>query len=116
MTEPRPHAQSTDTIVPQAPLAGKTLGIVAFVLSFFVQPIALILGIVALVQSRKAGRRNGFAVAAIIIAVVLMVIALIVVIAVTIGARDALAACQAIDFDGTVTLWGQEVTCRDSMR
>lgn len=39
---------------PGAAVPGKTLGIVAFVLSFFVQLIALILGIVALVQSKKA--------------------------------------------------------------
>ena len=32
---------------PAAPVPGKTLGIVAFVLSFFVQLVALILGIVA---------------------------------------------------------------------
>ena len=43
------------------------MGIVAFILSFFVQLVALILGIIALVQSRKAGHKNGWAVAAIII-------------------------------------------------
>ncbi len=41
-------------------------------LSFFVQLVALILGIVALVQSRKAGAKNGFAVAAIICIVILL--------------------------------------------
>jgi len=63
---------------PGAPVPGKTMGIVAFVLSFFVQLIALILGIIALVQSKKAGASNGFAVAAIIISAVLMVIGIIV--------------------------------------
>jgi len=57
---------------------GKTLGIVAFVLSFFVQLVGLILGIVALVQSRKAGQSNGWAVAAIIISSVLLVVGIIV--------------------------------------
>lgn len=59
---------------------GRTLGIVAFVLAFFVQLLALILGIVALVQSRKAGQKNGFALWAIIISVVVMVISAIVLI------------------------------------
>ncbi len=67
---------------PGAPVPGKTLGIVAFVLSFFAQLIALILGIVALVQSRKAGVKNGWALAAIIISAVLMVIGIIVLIVV----------------------------------
>ena len=57
---------------------GRTLGIVAFVLSFFAQLIALILGIVALVQSKRAGQKNGWAVAAIIISSVLMVVGIIV--------------------------------------
>jgi hypothetical protein len=64
------------------PVPGKTMGIVAFVLSFFAQPIALILGIIALVQSKKAGAKNGWAVAAIIISSVLLVIGIIITIVV----------------------------------
>ena len=59
-------------------IPGKTMGIVAFILSFFIQLVALILGIVALVQSRKAGHKNGWAVAAIIISSVLLVVSIIV--------------------------------------
>ncbi|RZI80798.1 MAG: DUF4190 domain-containing protein, partial [Microbacterium sp.] len=59
---------------PVGPIPGKTLGIVAFVLSFFVQLVALVLGIVALVQSKKAGHGNGWAIAAIIISAVGLVI------------------------------------------
>src|SRR4029078_10914262 len=44
-------------------IPGRTLGLLAVVLSFFTGIIALILGIVALVQSRKAGQKNGWAVA-----------------------------------------------------
>jgi len=64
----------------QPTVPGKTLGIVAFILSFFMQVIALILGIVALVQSKKAGNKNGFALAAIIISSVLLVIGIIIAI------------------------------------
>jgi hypothetical protein len=63
---------------PYGPPATPTMGIVAFILSFFVQLVALILGIIALVQSKKAGHSNGWAVAAIIISSVLMVIGIIV--------------------------------------
>ena len=64
---------------------GKTMGIVAFIMSFFVsfffiQIVALILGIVALVKSKKAGYSNRWAVAAIIISSVLMVLTIIVAI------------------------------------
>ncbi|MET0734342.1 MAG: DUF4190 domain-containing protein [Microbacterium sp.] len=55
-------------------IPGRTMGIVAFILSFFAQLIALILGIIALVQSRKAGHKNGWALAAIIISSVLLVL------------------------------------------
>lgn len=99
-------------------IPGRTLGIVAFVLSFFTGIIALILGIVALVQSRKAGQKNGWAVAAIIISSVLTVIGIIVgiflIIAFTAAAglgTEALQACQAIDFTGTVTVRGVTIDC-----
>jgi len=101
-----------------APVPGKTLGIVAFILSFFVQLIALILGIIALVQSRKAGVKNGWALAAIIISVVLMVIGVILFLAVVIPlltfSSEVVQACQAVDFTGTVEVNGIPVDCEQS--
>ena len=89
-----------------ATIPGRTMGIVAFILSFFVQLAALILGIIALVQSRKAGHKNGWAVAAIIISCVLMVLGVILFFALVIPlitfSAEALQACQAVDFSGTV--------------
>ena len=76
------------------------------------------LGIVALVQSRKAGHKNGFAVAAIIVGAVLTVLGIIIAIvaftafAAAAGfASEALQACQAVDFTGTVTVQGVSVDC-----
>lgn len=100
-----------------APVPGRTLGIVAFVLSFFIQLVALVLGIVALVQSRKAGQKNGFALAAIIISSILIVIGIIVaivVVAVIVPAvtEEFLRLCSEYgngvhEIDGTtVTLQG----------
>lgn len=60
---------------------GQTLGIVALILAFFFQLLGLILGIVALNQSKKVGMKNGLAVAAIWISVILMVLGLIITIA-----------------------------------
>ncbi|GAA1934332.1 hypothetical protein GCM10009775_27830 [Microbacterium aoyamense] len=101
-----------------ATVPGRTMGIVAFILSFFVQLVALILGIVALVQSRKAGHKNGFALAAIIISAVLLVVGTIILIFVIIGltaaagiATEVYTACQAVDFSGVVTVQGVQVDC-----
>lgn len=96
---PPPAAQPAYSSAPPAPygapasptIPGKTMGIVAFILSFFVQLIALILGIVALVQSKKAGHKNGWALAAIIISSVLMVVGIIVGIFLIIGIGAAAA-------------------------
>ena len=60
---------------------GQTLGIVALILAFFFQLLGLILGIVALNQSKKVGMKNGLAVAAIWISAILMVLGLIITIA-----------------------------------
>jgi len=63
------------------------MGIVAFILSlfitfFFIQSVGLVLGIVALVKSKKAGHSNGWALAAIITSAALLVITIIVAIVV----------------------------------
>lgn len=98
-----------------APVPGRTLGIVAFILSFFIQLVALILGIVALVQSRKAGHKNGWAVAAIIISAVLMILGIILFFAIVLPlltfSGEVLQACQAVDFSGTVEVRGLPVDC-----
>ncbi|WP_292864756.1 DUF4190 domain-containing protein [Microbacterium sp.] len=100
---------ATPTTVP-----GKTLGIVAFVLSFFAQLIALILGIVALVQSRKAGVKNGFALAAVIISSVLIVVGIIV--AIVLISVFASTAGDLVQFcldnpAGVYEVNGQTITC-----
>ncbi len=78
-------AYAGNTAVAENP--GKTLGIVALIASFFIALLGLILGIVALNQSKKAGFKNGPAKAAIILSIIFMVIGLIVgIILITSGA------------------------------
>ena len=94
----------------QGPIPGKTMGIVALILSFFVQLVALILGIIALVQSKKAGYKNTPAVWAIIISSVLMVVGIIIAVTIISGAIAAGAALCAEYGTGTHVINGVEVT------
>ncbi|ODT21607.1 DUF4190 domain-containing protein [Microbacterium sp. SCN 69-37] len=96
---------------------GRTLGIVALVLAIVpvgLQLIGLILGIVALVQSKKAGAKNGMAVAAIIVSSVLIVIGIIIGIVVAVvfanAAGDLIQFC-ANNPSGVYELNGQMITC-----
>ncbi|SDQ21878.1 DUF4190 domain-containing protein [Microbacterium sp. cf332] len=102
---------------PDAPVPGKTLGIIAFILALVpvgLQLIGLILGIVALVQSKKAGRKNGLALAAIIISSILLVLTIVgvIVLFTVIGgvSNDIYQACIVEGAD-TVTVWGQTQSC-----
>jgi hypothetical protein len=74
MTEVPPPAAAPQPAVLPASVPGKTMGIVALILSFFAQLIALILGVIALNQSKAAGYPNGPAKAAIIISIILIVV------------------------------------------
>ena len=101
--------------VPGAPIPGKTLGIVALIVAFFANIIGLILGIVALVQSRKAGYKNTPAVWAIIVGAVLAVVGVILVIVLVgvfaAGAGELLQQCADLG-PGTWQLDnGATITC-----
>lgn len=91
---------------------GKTLGIVAFIVSFFFGLLGLILGIVALVQSKKAGRGNGFAIAAIIIGAISVVVGLIVIFAVIVPSLNAATTCLN-DPTAVVQVWGVDLSCQE---
>lgn len=109
MTTPSEYAAPSSE-----PIPGRTLGIVALVVAVFFNVIGLVLGIIALVQSRKAGHKNGPAVAAIIVGAILTVAAIITIILIVsaaVFASEAYQACQAVDFTGTVTVSGREVAC-----
>jgi hypothetical protein len=99
---------------PGAPVPGKTLGIVALILAFFVQLVGLILGIIALVQSRKAGAKNTPALWAIIISIVLGIIGIIIAVVLIGGliaaGTDLYNQCLEMG-GGTQTIDGVAITC-----
>jgi len=74
-------AQSTDLGLSGSPeYPGQTMGVVALVLSFFLQIPALILGIIAWVWSNKAGVSNVPAKVAVAVSAVLLVLGLLAVV------------------------------------
>lgn len=77
---------------------GQTMGIVALVLSFFLQIPALVLGIIAWVWSNKAGVSNVPAKVAVAVSAVLMVLGLIAIIGWFILVATAFGGIM--DFDG----------------
>ena len=94
---------------------GKTLGIVGLVCSIImpISLVGLILSIVAMVKSKKAGMSNGFALAGIIIGAVFTVIGIILIILLIAG---AIFAGQAFEFcqtagPGIQEFQGQEIDC-----
>jgi hypothetical protein len=93
-----------------ATVPGKTLGIVALILSFFFQLIALILGIVALSQSRKAGAKNTPALVAIILSIVFGIIWILIVGGLIAGGAALLAQCQELG-SGVHEINGVTYTC-----
>jgi len=89
-----------------APVPGKTLGIVALILAFFFQLVALILGIVALSQSRKAGASNLPAVFAIIVSIIGGIIWILVIV----GIVTLFAQCGELG-SGVHNVNGVTYTC-----
>jgi hypothetical protein len=61
---------------------GKALGIWALVMSFLIPVVGLVLGIVALQQSRRAGVPNPLAIAGIVISTVYIVAAVVTTVAI----------------------------------
>ncbi|MBD8079005.1 DUF4190 domain-containing protein [Cellulosimicrobium arenosum] len=91
---------------------GRTMGIVGLVLSFLgcLSIVGLILSIVALRKSKKAGYKNNLALAGIIVGSVVLVICIIVAIVIGIGTSAVLEKCAELG-PGTHFEDGVTYTC-----
>ncbi|MDQ7880072.1 DUF4190 domain-containing protein [Microbacterium sp. QXD-8] len=99
-----------------APVPGKTLGIVALVVVFFASVVGLILGYVARSQSKKAGVKNTPAKVAIILGWIFLVLSIIatiiIVIAIVNGAGAALQElCEGMEPGEYPLSTGGTITC-----
>ena len=91
---------------------GKTMGIVGLVLSFLgcLSIVGLILSIIAFNKSKKAGYKNGVALAGIIVGAVVLVISIVVGIVLGIGLATVAEKCAELG-PGTHVEDGITYTC-----
>jgi hypothetical protein len=97
---------------PTAPNPGRTLGIVGFVFSF-VTPFniaGLVLCIVALVKSRRAGQKYGLALAGIIIAVVGILLSILIISVIAPILIDVVQTCARLG-NGVHVIGNSVYTC-----
>ncbi len=93
---------------------GKTLGIVGFILAFFVSIVGIILSAIALSKSKKAGYTNGLALAGVIVgSVVTLVWSIFIIMAISLAitiTSTVLERCQETT-RSTVIVEGETFTC-----
>lgn len=107
---PPPGYQQPQQAGPSGDFPGKTLGIVGLVLSFFTTIIGLIISIVALRQSKKAGFKNTPALIGVIIGIVTTVFVIIFGAIAIVGVVAFLDQCAQLG-PGVHTVNGVTVTC-----
>lgn len=113
-----PQPQPAPSYQPVQENPGKGLGIAGLIISFFIGLLGLILSIVALSKSKKAGMGNGVAVAGIIVGALStlgQIIAGIFIILAVIGAAAITKQCQDAGGAGhTVTSGSTVFYCTDN--
>ena len=113
MSAAQPYGQPQPYGAPSAPAAtdpGRTLGIVGLVLSFVAAAVGLVVSIIAYRRSKKAGYKNGIALAGIVVGAV---VTAIYVVGFTLGgiAIGSVAAKCAELGPGTHQVDGTTYTC-----
>ena len=89
---------------------GRTLGIVGFILAFFVSPAGIIVSAIGLSKSRKSGNKNGLALAGLILSIVFFIIAIVVSVLLVGAAVALLNQCTELG-GGVQQINGVTVTC-----
>jgi len=117
-----PYGQPVVFAPAPPPVPGKTMGIVALILPFVgFCLVGLVLGIIALVQSKKAGFKNTPALIAVIVSAVFIVLeivaAIFIITAIANGANSVstqiqiINQCDSATSNGYYTLNGQNIAC-----
>ena len=105
------YAQPTPAYAqPVAVNPGRTLGIVGFILAFFVSPAGIIVSAIGLSKSRKSGNKNGLALAGLILSIVFFIVAIVVSVLLVGAAVALLNQCTELG-GGVQQINGVTVTC-----
>ena len=110
---PARHANATSAPVYAQPAAvnpGRTLGIVGFILAFFVSPAGIIVSAIGLFKSRKSGNKNGLALAGLILSIVFFIISIVIIVSIVGAAVALLNQCAALG-GGVQQINGVPITC-----
>jgi len=114
--QPVPPAQPSPEVTPVADNPGKTLGIVSMILSIIgLGLVGVILALIGMSKSKKAGQKNGFALAGLILGILNIIAGIAVFVLVGYGGIQAaaeIAAACAESVTGSVALSdGTVVAC-----
>ncbi len=91
---------------------GKVLGIISFVGIFIgFGLISIILGIIGLKKSKRAGHKNGFAVAGIILGILEVIAALVITTFIILFAISAVNVCSELGSGTHVLTDGSQINC-----
>lgn len=101
------YAQSSQAVVVNP---GRTLGIVGFILAFFVSPAGIIVSAIGLSRSRKAGQKNGLALAGLILSIVFLILSIVIIAAVVAATASLISTCADLG-GGVQQIKGVTVTC-----
>jgi hypothetical protein len=116
---PAPPAYAQPAYTPPAYAApaaadpGRTLGIVGLILAFFVSPAGIIVSAIGLSRSRKAGNKNGLALAGLILSIVFFVVTVLVIVIIVAATVSLVGQCADLG-GGVQEINGVTVTCPSS--
>lgn len=96
--------------MPQGEDPGRTLGIVGLVLAIVGSVIGLVISIIALSKSRKAGYKNGLALAGVIIGAITTIVTIAVIIVSVVALSKVASECKTLG-PGSHVVNGVTYTC-----
>ena len=105
---PQPQFQQTQNSENTDP--GHGLGIASLITSFFIGIVGIILGIIGLNKSKKAGHKNGLALAGIIVGSIQTVFAVIGIVIIVMSINWLMGKCNELG-NGTHIVDGVTYTC-----
>lgn len=103
----------TKAVEPSAEDPGHTMGIVGLVLAIFMPLIGLVVSIIARSKSKKAGHKNGLALAGIIVSIISLIVSIAVAALIVVGITKTVLFCNENGAGTHTTDSGATITCNE---